>query len=47
MTPDSGRRPLIATASATTRVPAANGGSSKAPIGPFQKTVPASLIASA
>jgi len=29
------------------RVPAANGGSSKAPIGPFQNTVPASLIASA
>ena len=28
-----------ATASATARVPAANGASSKAPIGPFQKTV--------
>ena len=30
-----------ATASATARVPAANGSSSNAPIGPFQKTVPA------
>ena len=32
---------VAATASATARVPAANGSSSKAPIGPFQKTVPA------
>ena len=31
-----------ATASATARVPAANGSSSNAPIGPFQNTVPAS-----
>ena len=30
-----------ATASATARVPAAKGSSSKAPIGPFQNTVPA------
>ena len=29
----------FATASATARVPAANGGSSNAPIGPFQNTV--------
>src|SRR3954452_7060550 len=36
-----------ATASATARVPAANGSSSKAPIGPFQNTVPAPAIASA
>ena len=39
------RRPsgpgAAATASATARVPAANGSSSKAPIGPFQNTVPA------
>ena len=35
-----------ATASATARVPAANGSSSNAPIGPFQKTVPASAITS-
>ena len=34
-----------ATASATARVPAANGSSSNAPIGPFQNTVPASAIA--
>ena len=33
-----------ATASATARVPASNGGTSKAPIGPFQKTVPALAI---
>ena len=33
-----------ATASATARVPASNGGTSKAPIGPFQKTVPARPI---
>jgi len=32
---------VLATASATARVPAANGASSNAPIGPFQKTVPA------
>ena len=32
---------LAATASATPRVPAANGSTSKAPIGPFQNTVPA------
>ena len=37
----------FATASATARVPAANGGSSNAPIGPFQKTVPADAISSA
>ena len=36
-----------ATASATVRVPAANGSSSNAPIGPFQNTVPASPITSA
>ena len=36
-----------ATASATARVPPANGSSSKAPIGPFQSTVPAAAIASA
>jgi len=36
-----------ATASATARVPAANGASSKAPIGPFHSTVPAAAIASA
>ena len=35
-----------ATASATARVPAAKGSSSKAPIGPFQSTVPAAAIAS-
>ena len=38
---------LPATASATARVPAANGSSSKAPIGPFQKTVPAPAISRA
>ena len=38
---------LTAIASATVRVPAANGASSNAPIGPFQNTVPASLTASA
>ena len=32
---------------ATERVPAANGSSSNAPIGPFQNTVPAVAIASA
>ena len=37
----------LATASATARVPAANGSSSNAPIGPFQKTVPALAITSA
>ena len=36
-----------AMASATRRVPAANGSSSNAPIGPFQKTVPAPAITSA
>ena len=36
-----------ATASATARVPAANGSISNAPIGPFQSTVPAPAIASA
>ena len=36
-----------ATASATVRVPAANGASSNAPIGPFQNTVPASRMTSA
>ena len=36
-----------ATASATARVPAANGSSSNAPIGPFQKTEPARAISSA
>ena len=36
-----------ATASATVRVPAANGASSKTPIGPFQSTVAASAISSA
>ncbi len=35
-----------ATASATARVPAANGASSNAPIGPFQNTVPAEAITS-
>src|SRR5690606_38845992 len=35
-----------AIASATARVPSANGAISKAPIGPFQNTVPASAIAS-
>jgi hypothetical protein len=35
-----------AIASATARVPAANGSSSNAPIGPFQNTVPASAITS-
>ena len=44
--PSRRRRPpscpaRAATASATARVPAANGSSSNAPIGPFQKTVPA------
>ncbi len=34
----------LATASATARVPTANGSSSNAPIGPFQKTVPALAI---
>ena len=38
---------LAAIASATARVPAANGASSNAPIGPFQNTVPADLTASA
>ena len=33
-----------ATASATARVPTANGSSSNAPIGPFQSTVPAAAI---
>ena len=37
----------VAIASATARVPAANGSSSNAPIGPFQKTVRADSIASA
>ena len=36
-----------ATASATARVPAANGSSSNAPIGPFQKTVPACATSAA
>ena len=36
-----------AMASATRRVPAANGSSSNAPIGPFQNTVPASAITDA
>ena len=49
--PSRRRRPpscpgAAATASATARVPAANGSSSKAPIGPFQSTVPAAAIAS-
>ena len=35
-----------AMASATARVPSANGAISKAPIGPFQNTVPASMITS-
>ena len=35
-----------ATASATARVPAANGSSSKTPIGPFQSTFAAPLIVS-
>ena len=38
---------VAATASATARVPAANGASSKAPIGPFQNTVPAEAISAA
>ena len=38
---------MKASASATARVPAANGASSNAPIGPFQNTVPASRMASA
>src|SRR5438094_1659010 len=38
---------VLATASATVRVPCANGPSSEAPIGPFQKTVPAPSIAPA
>ena len=38
---------LAATASATARVPAANGASSNAPIGPFQNTVPAPAIVAA
>ena len=38
---------VTATASATTRVPSANGASSNAPIGPFQNTVSASLMMSA
>ena len=35
---------VAAIASATARVPAANGSSSNAPIGPFQNTVPAAAI---
>ena len=35
---------VAAIASATALVPAANGSSSKAPIGPFQNTVPAAAI---
>ena len=44
---DRGAAARSATASATARVPAAKGSSSNAPIGPFQKTVPAFPTSSA
>ena len=46
-TDDRERRGTPATASATARVPAANGASSNMPIGPFQSTVAASATTSA